>query len=205
MDIKISMHTGGMAQTNGYLLQRGEQAIMIDAPLGACAWLESLGILPTDLLLTHQHYDHIEDAAKLSKAGTNIHAFADYSSELTLETFLEAAGMPVNLTPYRVDNLLKGKSEITIDDWTLQIEHVPGHAADSLVFITENLVFAGDTLFAGSIGRADLPGGDMELLVSGIREKLLSLDADARVFPGHGPDTTVGTEAASNPFVRTPA
>jgi glyoxylase-like metal-dependent hydrolase (beta-lactamase superfamily II) len=81
---------------------------------------------------------------------------------------------------------------------------LPGHSPDSLVFHPEGsgVVFVGDTLFAGSIGRADLPGGDLDQLLDGIARHLLVLPADTRVFPGHGPETTIGREAATNPFLR---
>ena len=97
--------------------------------------------------------------------------------------------------------MLGDTKEMEAAGWHFRIEHVPGHAADSLVFLIDDLIFAGDTLFAGGVGRADLPGGDMDLLVRGIREKILNLDAESRVFPGHGPETSVGKEVATNPFL----
>ncbi len=201
METRIRIYTGGMAQTNGYLIERDGKAILIDAPLGVCNWLESLGVSPSDLLLTHQHYDHIEDAAALATQGVSIHAHSAYSKELTLELLLQQSGIPLKITPYEVGNVLGDATELDVAGWHFRIEHVPGHASDSLVFITDDLVFAGDTLFAGGVGRADLPGGDMDLLLNGIREKILSLDADSRVFPGHGPETSVGSEKATNPFL----
>jgi glyoxylase-like metal-dependent hydrolase (beta-lactamase superfamily II) len=80
---------------------------------------------------------------------------------------------------------------------------VPGHSPDSVTFhlSAEGVLFSGDTLFAGSIGRPDLPGGDEDLLLSGIRGKLLRLPDSTRVFPGHGPDTTIGEERESNPYL----
>jgi hydroxyacylglutathione hydrolase len=81
------------------------------------------------------------------------------------------------------------------------LEHVPGHSLDSIVFVHGDLVFGGDTLFAGGIGRADLPDGDMNLLVQGIKEKILTLPSSSSVFPGHGPSTTIEDENATNPFL----
>lgn len=201
METQIRMFTGGMAQTNAYLLARDGKAILIDAPLGVCDWLGTLGVFPTDLLLTHQHYDHVEDASKLAAKGVKVHAHSPYSRELTLELLLLQSGYALEVAPYEVGNVLGDASALDVAGWSFGIEHVPGHAPDSLVFLTEGLVFAGDTLFAGGIGRADLPGGDMELLVRGIRGKILTLDEDSRVFPGHGPGTTVGCEKAGNPFL----
>ena len=201
METQIRMYTGGMAQTNSYLLENNKHTILIDAPLGVTEWLESLDIKPSDLLLTHQHYDHIEDAAKLAKQGVKIHAHSAYDRELTLEPLLQQSGIDLHVQPYEVDHVLGEPHEIDIKGWKFQVKHVPGHAPDSLVFLTNNLIFAGDTLFAGGIGRSDLPEGDHNLLVSGIREKILTLDTTSRVFPGHGPDTTVAKEISTNPFL----
>lgn len=200
-DLTIRSYTGGMAQTNAYLIKRGSQCLLIDAPLGVSQWLENLGEQPSDILLTHQHYDHVEDAAKLSAKGARLHAHSPHAQTLTLELLLQQSGAPINIQPYTIDNLLEGKTELDLADLHFSIEHIPGHAPDGLVFIVENHAFAGDTLFAGSIGRADLPGGNMDLLLTGIKEKLFTLPPSTRVFPGHGPETTIGTEQKSNPFL----
>jgi len=203
-DIEIRSFTGGMAQTNGYLLGSSKTeagSVLIDAPLGISQWLDHLGETPHSLLLTHQHYDHIEDAAQLAEKGIRIYAYAPYAQSLTLEMLLKQSGIPINISPYKVDDILNGQSELLAGCFTFKLEHVPGHSADSVVFIYNHLVFGGDTLFAGGIGRADLPGGDMELLVQGIQEKMLTLPPATRVFPGHGPDTTVAAESATNPFL----
>ena len=166
--IEIRSFTGGMAQTNGYLLGSSKNdgsCILIDAPLGVSDWLDSLNETPTSLLLTHQHYDHIEDAAKLAAKGLKIYAYANYAQSLTLELLLQQSGIPIEISPYSVDNVLEGQSELEAGGITFKLEHVPGHSLDSIVFVHGDLVFGGDTLFAGGIGRADLPDGDMNLLV----------------------------------------
>jgi glyoxylase-like metal-dependent hydrolase (beta-lactamase superfamily II) len=86
----------------------------------------------------------------------------------------------------------------------VKVSHVPGHSLDSITFYfpEEGVVFAGDALFAGSVGRCDLPGGNFEMLVSGIREKLLTLPDETRVLSGHGPETTIGRERVGNGFLR---
>lgn len=200
--MNIRCYTGGMAQTNAYLLGENDNCILIDAPLGVGDWLSSLGAHPTDVLLTHQHYDHVEGVSELAEQGIRVHAYSPYNKELTLETLLQQSGIPLTVTPYSVDEELKGLDSIEIGDYQFNLAHIPGHASDSLVFSSTGHAFVGDTLFASGIGRADLPGGDMELLVSGIREKLLSLDDDTRVFPGHGPTTSIGTERSSNPYLQ---
>ena len=203
-DLQIRSFTGGMAQTNGYLVgssKEGGTCLLVDAPLGVGAWLEGLGEKPSDLLLTHQHYDHVEDAAKVAAMGAKVHAFAPHSEELTLEKLLQQSGIPVKVEPYAVDDLLEGKTELEAGGVRFSLEHVPGHSPDSVVFVCGGVAFGGDTLFAGGIGRADLPQGDMQLLLAGIREKMLSLPGATRIYPGHGPDTTIGSEQATNPFL----
>lgn len=202
--IEIRSFTGGMAQTNGYLLgssKNGGDCVLIDAPLGINQWLDDLNETPSCLLLTHQHYDHIEDAAKLAEKGTRLYAYADYDQNLTLEILLQQSGIPISISPYVVDQLLEGHSELDAGGLNFKLEHVPGHSPDSIVFIHNDLVFGGDTLFAGGIGRADLPEGNMNLLIEGIREKMLSLPPSARVFPGHGAATSIEEESATNPFL----
>lgn len=198
-----------MVMTNAYLLGEGDSCVLIDAPEGVTDWLEELGELPKEVLLTHQHYDHVEDAAKLSAKGVKIRAYEEYSKELTLEKFKAEWGMPIHVSPYSVDDILGSAEVVNSGDFEFSIEYVPGHSTDSIVFITtdkssmneEILIFAGDTLFADSIGRPDLPGGDQGLLLDGIRNKLLTLPDHARVFPGHGSETSIGRERASNPFL----
>jgi len=199
--MKIRSYTGGMAQTNAYLIGENDHCILIDAPLGVGDWLKSEGATPSDLLLTHQHYDHVEGAAELANQGVNIHAYAPHSQELTLELLLQQSGIPLSVTPYTVNHLLRDETTLKVSDWTFKLEHIPGHSTDSIAFITDDRAFSGDTLFSGGIGRADLPGGDMELLIRGIREKLLTLKGNTTIFPGHGPSTTIAEEQATNIYL----
>lgn len=195
--------TGGFVQTNGYLFQTPDGSwIAVDAPAGMAGWLARRGIVPAALLLTHQHYDHVEDAAALSAMGSKVHAWLSYSTALTLEEMMRSYGMPVTVPPFAVDVLLEGREVLEIGGCRLELAHVPGHAVDSVTFhlAESGELFSGDTLFQGSIGRADLPGGDPELLIDGIREKLFALPESTRVYPGHGPATTIGAERAGNPY-----
>lgn len=195
--------TGGFVQTNGYLFQTPDGSwIAVDAPAGMAGWLTRRGIVPAALLLTHQHYDHVEDAAAVAAMGAKVHAWLPYSTALTLEEMMRAYGMPVVVPPFPVDVLLEGRDALEIGGCRIALAHVPGHAIDSVTFHLAEAgeLFSGDTLFAGSIGRADLPGGDPELLIDGIWEKLFALPESTRVYPGHGPATTIGRERAENPY-----
>lgn len=200
--MRISTYTGGMVQTNGYLVESTDGNFLVDAPDGVFEWLEKKAIKVDALYLTHQHYDHVEDVAKLQKLGTRVFAWANYSKDLTLETYGASWGLP-EVESYEVDELiLEGKS-VYFHVPTV-VSHVPGHSPDSVTFYLRDAgwVFVGDALFAGSIGRCDLPGGDFDTLIQGIKEKLLILPNETRVFSGHGPETTIGREKATNGYLR---
>jgi glyoxylase-like metal-dependent hydrolase (beta-lactamase superfamily II) len=203
--IQLTHFTGGIAATNGYLLQSGDGALVVDAPEGMCAWLEHQNVKVKALLLTHQHFDHVMDAAAIKEAsGCPIYAFAPFSRDLTLESlFGMATGMSVMVREFSVDEMLEGRQETGVLGSTWQLMHVPGHSPDSVCFYQreKNLLFGGDVLFLDGVGRTDFPGGGMELLVTGIQQKLLPLPDETRVFPGHGDDTTIGRERAENPFL----
>ncbi len=202
--MKISCYTGGMVATNGYLVETPNGNFLIDAPDGIGEWVEQQGVRVDDVLLTHQHYDHVEGAAKLHEMGAKIHAFAHYSTDLTLETAAREWGMPISVTPYKIDEIIDAKAPIVIAGEVIRVAHIPGHATDGTTFYIQdaNTLFSGDTLFAGSIGRTDLPGGSTDQLVSGINTHLMTLPENTRVLSGHGPETTIGTEAKSNPFLQ---
>lgn len=201
--MKVSSYTGGFTRTNGYLVETAEGNFLIDAPEGICGWLAGQGVRVSDVLLTHQHYDHVLDAAALQAAGARLHAYAPYSQELTLEAAARAWGMPISVEPYRVDSLFAMDQALRMAGIEMFLAHVPGHAVDSVIFHLPDhgIVFSGDTLFAGSIGRTDLPGGSTRQLLDGIARHLLTLPPETRVLSGHGPATTIAREVAANPFL----
>ena len=200
--MRISTYTGGMVQTNGYLVESPDGNFLVDAPDGVFEWLEKKAIKVDALYLTHQHYDHVEDVAKLQRQGTRVFAWENYSKDLTLETYGASWGMP-EVDPYEVDELIPEGKSLYFHVAT-NVSHVPGHSQDSVTFYLHDagLVFVGDTLFAGSVGRCDLPGGDFDTLILGIKEKLLILPDETRVLSGHGPETTIGREKATNGYLR---
>lgn len=201
--MKISSFTGGLVQTNGYLVETPDGNLLIDAPEGVAEWIAKKGVRVDDVLLTHQHYDHVTDAAALRAAGARLHAFAPYSRELTLEAAARAWGMPIPVLPYEIDVLLDVNQPLRLAGTEIQLAHVPGHATDSVTFYLKDagVLFSGDTLFAGSIGRTDLPGGSSSQLLAGIDKHLMGLPVETRVLSGHGPATTIGREAAGNPYL----
>jgi hydroxyacylglutathione hydrolase len=201
--MKITPFTGGFVQTNGYLIETANGNLLIDAPEGVAEWISSKGVRVDDVLLTHQHYDHVMDAAALRAAGAKLHAFAPYSTELTLEKPARTWGMPISVVPYQIDVLLDVSTPLHFAGLNISMAHVPGHATDAVTFyLTDHgIVFSGDTLFASSIGRTDLPGGSTQQLLDGIDKHLMTLPPETKVLSGHGPATTIGREATENPYL----
>ena len=202
--MKLSTYTGGFCATNGYLVETPDGNLVVDAPEGIAAWVAARAVRVDHVLLTHQHFDHVWDAAALQAAGARLHAMEDHSDEFTLESLSRKWGMPVPIAPYRIDERLAPAANATLKLCGLEFSlyHIPGHAPDSVVFHLPayELAFSGDTLFAGSIGRTDLPGGSHQQLLDGIARHLLTLPPQTRLLSGHGPVTTVGEELASNPY-----
>ena len=198
---------GGPLATNGYAFKAPGGWVVVDAPQGMAAWAEEEDVDPQLLLLTHQHFDHVQGAAGLvERFDCPVWAFSDYNTELTLEDFFRGLdGTDFEIVPYRIDRILERESGGGVDVCGCEIEilHIPGHSPDSICFVIggEDIVFGGDVLFRAGIGRTDFPGGDTELLLSGIREKLFPLDDETTVLPGHGMPTTIGEERMENPFL----
>ncbi|MDA7875874.1 MBL fold metallo-hydrolase [Akkermansiaceae bacterium] len=201
--MKILVHTGGVFQTNGYILSEDDgTCIVIDSPAEIADFLDQSSLRATHLLLTHQHLDHIEDAAKLRAQGAKVLAFQNYAPEIIMEKRLQEMGLPVEASPFEVDEVIEDSPTLRIGDYRFEIHYVPGHSPDSISFYlsSKSWLFAGDSLFNGSIGRTDLPGGNHEQLLDSIRQKLYSLPDETAVFPGHGPRTSIGEEKKTNPF-----
>jgi hydroxyacylglutathione hydrolase len=156
--------------------------------------------------LTHGHVDHVGGAAEL-KAKLKVPIEGPHRDDrYLLDHVVEAARMfgiegVANVTP---DRWLEEGERVEVGDLTFDVLHCPGHSPGSVAFINaaQRLAIVGDVLFAGSIGRTDLPGGDHRQLLRSIRDKLLPLDDDVTVLSGHGPVTTVGRERATNPFIQ---
>jgi len=157
------------------------------------------------ILITHAHIDHIAGAAKLKQL-TGAPVFYNQRDLPLVKMMDMQAGWLGVATPevHPPDDTLDDGRVIAIAGLTGSILHTPGHTQGSvcLHLPAENLLLAGDTLFAGSVGRTDLPGGDGPMLIRSIRERLLTLPDDTIVLPGHGPRTTIGEERQSNPFLR---
>ena len=198
---------GGIFDTNCYFVQAPEGDLLIDAPAGTLGWLKESGFTPRLLLITHGHVDHIEDAAKIKRTFGCPVAYHEASLPLITDPdFFKKFGFFLQAETVAPDFLVEESENSQFLGLNFQVLLVPGHCPGSLCFYAKDhgLLFGGDVLFAGSIGRTDLPGGDFELLVRGIKTKVFRLPNETRVLSGHGPATTIGQEKRSNPFVGEP-
>jgi hydroxyacylglutathione hydrolase len=203
--LQFQTFIGGIFDTNGYLLQTPGGNLLIDAPTGAADWIRDLGVRLDLLVLTHGHPDHFDDAAKLKRDSKCQVAFhKDGIPLITDPDFYKNMGFYFEPEPVQPDFLIEETKQIDLCGIPFRVLLVPGHCPGSLCFYSasDETVFDGDVLFAGSIGRTDFPGGDHDLLIRGIREKVLTLPDQTTVLPGHGPRTTIGEERRNNPFIQ---
>ncbi len=159
------------------------------------------GLKPVCIMLTHAHIDHVYGVAELALT-YNIPIYMHEKEKFTIEVcnpFLcRAFGLPMPES-FEADAV----PCIQVGSLNFEVLETPGHSAGGVCFLerTEKVLFSGDTLFAGAIGRTDHPGGDYDLLMKSIFEKLMCLDGDITVMPGHGPDTSIADERMTNPFL----
>jgi len=178
--------------------------------------VERHGLMLQAIALTHAHLDHVGAVAALKKlqptAQINLHKGDEFMyrelpeqpSWIGIPRSQWAALGFVFETPPAVEHYWTDGEKYTVGKLEFEVRHCPGHTPGHVVLYerAERKVFVGDVLFAGSIGRTDLPGGSMEQLLSSIKNKLLTLDDDVEVYSGHGPVTTIGEERLTNPFLR---
>ena len=153
------------------------------------------------ILNTHGHFDHVGGNQRLKDTtGAPICIHSDDAPMLEhVSSSAAAFGMRVNNSP-KADEILKDGDIIKFGNLALTVLHTPGHSPGGVAFYAPGVVFVGDTLFAGSIGRTDFPGGSYDQLIASVRNKLFTLDDKTIVYSGHGPETTIGEEKRSNPF-----
>ena len=193
----VRMFTVGMLETNCFLVgDRGSgEAVVIDPGFDQeseaktiFSEIERNGFRIKYIINTHGHPDHTGGNQIMKKrSGAPILIYEDDASFLSNPP---------------ADRKLRDGDSIEVGNIRLKVVHTPGHSPGSMALLGEDFVFSGDTLFAGSIGRYDLPGGSLDQLVNSLKRKLLTLPDHVRVYPGHGPVTTIGEERRNNPFLK---
>ena len=206
MSLAVQRHELGPIATNCYVVSASDEAteaVVID-PGGDAAELgrelERLGVTCAGILITHGHWDHLGGVADLAEAtGAPVHMAAE--ERIALERINDFAPAELSLRPYTPEVLLEGDETLDLAGITFQTLLVPGHSPAHLAYYAEGCLFSGDVLFAGSVGRTDLPFGDWDTLVASIRLLADRFPPETVVYPGHGPETTLGDELARNPFL----
>ena len=190
----ITKLTLGLYQTNCYLLSNGTDALVIDPGYESDTILDALeGLNLKAILLTHGHFDHVGAVKELvAETGCAVYIHA---SDTTMPPMMTAGPL------YYTHTYDEGDTISPIPGLELAVLHTPGHTPGSVCLLAGLDMFSGDTLFEGSCGRVDLPGGDPRQMMESLR-RLASLQSDYRVHPGHGDSTTLADEKRYNPYLR---
>lgn len=203
----LKMLAVGPLATNCYILgdRESKEAVVID-PGGdfedIAAQLRESDLKAKYIVLTHAHFDHTDALAQL-KAATGAEVLIH---ELDADMLCSAGqAQPFSLESgketCRADRTIKEGDRIKFGRHILEVLHTPGHTRGGISLVTDKMIFVGDTLFSGSVGRTELPGGSFQELMASIKNKLLSMADDCLVYPGHGPASTIGEERKNNPFL----
>jgi glyoxylase-like metal-dependent hydrolase (beta-lactamase superfamily II) len=216
MALTIQRFVVSAFEENTYVLHDGTEAALVDPGTSTRDeraavehYLAANRLHVRHLLLTHGHIDHVFGCAHFADrlgAGATHGGWQMHPADLPL---LRSAPVVANAYGVRLDappepaHALADGDEITLGAATIRVMHLPGHSPGSVGFYLpdDGVLLGGDVLFQGSIGRTDLPGGSMEVLLRSIRERVLALPDETRVLSGHGPETTVGAERRTNPFL----
>ena len=168
------------------------------------SFIEGKGLKPVCIMLTHGHFDYVLGVAELSALYGGIPVYMNPADKAVLDNnsyFSRMYGVD-EPAPFTTEDVAEG-SVVEVGSLRFEVIETPGHTPGGVCYLerSEKILFSGDTLFAGSIGRTDHPGGDYDALMKGIFEKLMILDGDVKVIPGHGPDSEIAQERMTNPFL----
>jgi hydroxyacylglutathione hydrolase len=206
--VEITTFVVGPLQSNSYLVvdEPSRRAVVIDPGMESDAVLDAVrrqGLRVDSVIITHGHFDHVFSSA-LFKAQTGAEVVMHPNDLSLLAEVPETArffGIKAPVPPHP-DRLVREGDAITVGGLSLRVLETPGHTPGSISLCLDDAVFVGDTLFAGSVGRTDLNGGSLEVLLRSIHTKLLALPDRTVVYAGHGPATSIGVERRDNPFLQ---
>jgi len=206
-NMQVNIVVVGPFEANCYLIknQKDDSGIIIDPGGDERAIINKMDrikLMPRAILLTHGHGDHIAAVRPLmEKYHLPLYVGEGDEPLLASPSANISALFGFEITCPKPDYILSDDESVEIAGIKFKILATPGHTSGGICFLTDKFLFCGDTLFKGSIGRTDLPGGDFQTLINSIDSKVLSLPDDIICYPGHGPETTVGFERKSNPFL----
>lgn len=205
--LKLERFVTGKLYTNCYVLydEESTEAFIFDAPAHGDKIYEfavSLGVKIKAVILTHSHFDHILGLYDLlSLSGAPLYIHENEAELLNNKEFNLTAYFRADVPHIDADKKLSDGDILTLGKEKIRVIHTPGHTIGGCCFLWEDILISGDTLFEGSIGKIDHPTGDMELEIMSIKEKLLPLSDNVKVYPGHGNMTTIGRERKENMFL----
>jgi glyoxylase-like metal-dependent hydrolase (beta-lactamase superfamily II) len=205
MPLDVTQLSLGPIGTNCYLVRQpgSAEAVVVDPSADAATIrleLAGRGARCTAILITHGHWDHLGAVADLAEGTSAPVHMAERERDL-LERAADHTPPGTYVRPWSADVLLEGDEVLELAGITFQTMAVPGHSPGHVAYATDGALFSGDVLFAGSVGRTDLPGSAWETLLASIRSLVEALPPETVVYPGHGPATTLARELATNPFL----
>ncbi len=203
---KVHTLVVGRLQTNCYILQSDSTALVVDPgdePERILRFLTDISVKPGGIIATHTHFDHVLGVDSI-RDKFEIPFLIHHDDLSMLESMQSRVHQILGFSvppPPKVDRFLKDGESIAFGEDRVKVIHTPGHSPGSISLAGQGFVLTGDALFNQSIGRTDLPGGDLDTLLRSITKRLFTLDDDTIVYPGHGQETSIGDEKQANPFV----